>query len=249
MLPPPKDGVKYVVSWQEHENASLPDSIRNREDVEVYRYEEKGLSNNRNNAIEHCRGDVVLISDDDLVYHPDFACRILNTFKNNPDLDLGVFKINFLRPKSYPVKKCKLRLPLPKNYYCSSVEIAFRREKVSRLKFWNKIGLGNTELVCGEDELFLIAALKHNYNCFFINEEIASHLTESTGDKLNDGILRGQGFIMGVIYPYSSLIRLPLKAYRTSKTKESPFFHILWQLIRGNIKSYFYKKSIPAECL
>ena len=61
MLPPPQEGVKYVVSWQEHDDNPIPSELSSRADVEVYRLDKKGLSNNRNNAISHCKGDIILI--------------------------------------------------------------------------------------------------------------------------------------------------------------------------------------------
>ena len=65
MLLPPEEGVRYVVSWQEHGDAVLPEILKDRKDVAVFRLDKKGLSNNRNNAIANCTGDIVLISDDD----------------------------------------------------------------------------------------------------------------------------------------------------------------------------------------
>ena len=245
MLSSPKTGVKYIISWQEHENAEIPISVKERKDVEVFRLDKKGLSNNRNNAIDHCKGDIILISDDDLQYQGDFADKIIYAFEKNPEVDLGIFKVKFEKEKAYPEEDCQLNLPFPKNYYCSSVEIAFRREKVSALKFWDKMGLGNHLLECGEDELFLISAIKRSLNCRFFNEYIATHPLETTGNKISDGILRGQGFIIGLIYPYTSIFRIPLKAFRTYKTKKIAFFSTLLQLERGAFKSIFHWKKIP----
>lgn len=68
VLLPPREGVGYVVSWQDHRNARIPDAVAARDDVEVLRFDGRGLSANRNNALEHCRADIILIGDDDLVY-------------------------------------------------------------------------------------------------------------------------------------------------------------------------------------
>ena len=248
MLPAPQEGVKYIVSWQEHENVPVPESMEDRKDVEVYRLDLKGLSSNRNNAIEHCKGDIILISDDDLRFKPDFANKICNAFEDDKDVDLGIFKIDFFNGKDYPAEECRLILPFPKNYYCSSVEIAFRRKKLKSLKFWNKMGLGNEFLQCGEDELFLLSAIKRGYNCKFFNKEIAIHPQDSTGDKTSEGIHKGQGFILGLTYPFSSVFRIPLKAYRTGKTKKTAFLPVLFQLSKGYFYSILKSGKIPKEC-
>lgn len=208
--------------------------------MEVVRLDKKGLSNNRNNALDHCTADLVLIADDDLEYYPNFSDVIFETFaekeenKEN-DLDLAVFKIDFSPPKHYPSKDCRLKLPLPKNYYCSSVEIVFRREKFKERRFYPEIGLGNDRIQCGEDELFLISALKRNFSCKFINKSIGRHPSETTGQKVSSGILRGNGLIIRLIYPLSSILRLPLKAYRVNRKNKYPFLKALMYLIQGAV--------------
>ena len=60
------DGVRYVVSWQSHEEAPVPESLV-RDDVEIHRFDGRGISLNRNHAYDHCRADIVLNADDDLI--------------------------------------------------------------------------------------------------------------------------------------------------------------------------------------
>lgn len=233
MLPQPQEGVRYVVSWQEHEDTPIPESLMIRDDVDVYRLELKGLSNNRNNAINHCKGDIILVADDDLVYYPGFAEKIKEAYQRYPTMDLATFKFDYLNKKIYPPKDCKLKLPFPKNYYLSSVELTFRREKLKDLKFKKELGLGNKWLGCGEDEFFLIEAIKEGYDCRFVNETIGIHPLESTGDKVCPGILRGQGYVIRKIYPYSGILRIALKAKRLGKVTGGNFIKILYHLFQG----------------
>lgn len=233
MLLPPKEGVKYIVSWQEHGNEKIPEALSNRRDVEVYRLDVKGLSNNRNNAIKYCNSDIILIADDDLEYEPDFAEKIIKAFEENDGMDLGIFKVEFSNPKPYPLKNCRLTLPYPKNYFCSSVEIAFRRKSLHGLKFWDKMGLGNDILGCGEDELFLLSAIKRGYDCEFINQTIGRHPAETTGDRVNGQILRGQGYIIRLLYPFTFPIRIGLKAMRMPPQNDIKFLKALFELGKG----------------
>ncbi|MCH5229372.1 MAG: glycosyltransferase [Muribaculaceae bacterium] len=242
---PPSPGIRYVVSWQDHNNTPLPQSISSRNDVRVFRYDETGLSNNRNNAINHCESDIVLISDDDLQFHSEAIKKIAEIFKDRPEMDIAVFKIKFPLTKKYPEKEQKLSLPLPKGYYASSVELAFRRSQIGNLRFWPELGLGNSFYQAGEDELFLISAIKRGLNVRFIDLEIAIHPTMSTGDKVSPGILRGQGFIMGILYPFSSLARIPVKAYRNYKSRKSTFWLSLKELGKGYLHSVKKTKTIP----
>lgn len=239
MLPEPRPNVRYVVSWQAHEDAEIPDSLADRRDVEIHRLDIKGLSNNRNNAIQHCKGDIILIADDDLAYLPDFSDTILKTFKDNPELDLATFKIDFAKKKDYPKEDVRLEFPLPKNYYVSSVEIAFKRDSLKGNLFSPELGLGAPLMNCGEEEIFLLNAIKGKKECRFINRTIASHREDTTSNKITSGVLRGQGFVMAAYYPFTFPFRLILKAYRLGKNKQAFFFKSLPPLFQGSFKRIF----------
>lgn len=229
--------VNYVVSWQEHQDAPLPDYLKNRKDVKVFRLRERGLSNNRNNALDHCTSDVVLIADDDIIYYENSFQRILKVYEERPELDLATFKFRYPNEKKYPESDVRLKLPFPKYYYGSSIEVTFRRSKINGLRYWPGLGLGAKEMESGEDEFFIVSAIKRGYNCWFINEYIGTHPNLTTGDKCTEGTLKGQGFIIGMIYPVTSLLRIVLKAYRTAKCNKKPLGKVLNPLVKGWLKS------------
>ena len=233
ILPPEEKCVRYIISWQEDEGYPIPETFSKRGDVEVYRFEKKGLSANRNNAISKCKGDIVVIGDDDLQYHPDFIEIIRKAYNDNPQQDILLFKVDFDNPKTYPVKDCNLEWPLPQNYYCSSVEISFRREKIGELRFQEDIGLGIPGYECGEDELFLWEAIKKRLHCRFINKSIATHKGATTGEKNRSGVIRGQGYVIRKMYPVTFILRLLLKAYRLSWNKDVSFYPTLKCLFQG----------------
>lgn len=247
MLPSQKEGVNYIVSWQEHDETPIPSEILQRSDIKVYRLDKKGLSNNRNNAINHCRGDIILIADDDLEYYNDFDIKIRKAFQEDNSLDLALFKVKYSKTKNYPENSCHLNYPLPKNYYAASVEIAFRRKKLPKLRFWEKMGLGNPLLSCGEDELFVAAAVKQGKTCYFINETIASHPHSTTGEAANPGILRAQGFLTKAIYPFSAFLRIPLKAIRLKKNINYSLWKSLKYLSKGALLKTRLWNTIPPE--
>lgn len=244
---PEQPNVNYVVSWQEHANADIPVSLLKRGDVKILRYDIKGLSNNRNNAIDHCTGDILLIADDDLNYRKDFAASVIKPFAINPTLDMALFKIEFKNKKSYPRQECEIKLPLPKNYYVTSMEIAFRRESFRDLRFYPELGLGAADMHCGEEELFLISAIKRGLNLRFIDKIIAGHPEETTGDKVSEDILRGQGFVIGALYPFTWWMRVPLKALRNFKSKKSSLAMSLRYLAQGAVRYKTSRKSIPKK--
>ena len=141
VLLPPQPGVRYVVSWQRHENAPIPTALL-RPDVEIHRFDGVGLSNNRNNALDHCTADVILIADDDLTYLPGAFNEILRVFSENPGLDFATFRSEKDGNPVYPKTETRLRNPLPKNYYAVSIEMALRRSSAGNLRMCPELGLG-----------------------------------------------------------------------------------------------------------
>lgn len=240
----PKENVRYIVSWQQHENAIVPEALKQRKDVEIHRFDIKGLSNNRNNAIDHCRGDIVLIADDDLEFSPDFSQKIIKVYQENPYLDLALFRVDFKNNKSYPEAITKLELPLPRGYFVSSIEITMRRESIRDLRFFPGLGLGAPKMHCGEEELFVTSAIKRGLDCRFYPVEICAHPEDTTGNGNSPEIWRAQGFIIHRIYGASSLLRIPLHAYRHSDGVMN-FIKGLKYLSEGVLYSLRKWKSIP----
>lgn len=244
MLLPPAEGVRYVVSWQRHEGLEPPGSLL-RDDVLLLRLDGVGLSRNRNNAIRHASADIILFADDDIEYLPDVISWVRSAFAMNPAADIILFKAIYPHAKRYPEASCPLRLPLPKGYYVSSIEIACRRQSLGDLRFCESLGLGAPVLTAGEDEYFIYSALRRGLQCRFENETICRHPGPSTGSggAISDGALRASGCLISIFYPHTTFLRLPLKAWRASASygsglpRPKRFLHALRCLIEGALLS------------
>lgn len=153
---PVVDGVEYIVSWQSHENQPIPDSIADREDISVHRTNSHGLSNNRNNAIKHSVGEIILIADDDLIYTSKQLEAVINTFKTHPHVEMAIFQHDGFLRKTYPPQMICLNHNIPRFFSPASVEIAFRRKTIEQagLQFSPDFGLGTDYFTAGEDDLF-----------------------------------------------------------------------------------------------
>lgn len=234
MLLEPINGVRYVISWQSHENAPLPRGL-NRPDVEVHRFDGKGLSPNRNNALDHCRGDIVLFSDDDLTYFPQGIQDLRRAFKDRPELDFATVISRHGSMARFPKQRQRLSRKLPKGYYVTSFEIAFRRLSAGHLRCREQFGLGSPQLHGGEDELFLYDAICQGLNCQFLPIEICAHPHDSTGTKsrLTPQNLMAQGAVIAIMNPRTKWLRLPLKAWRVWRHGQSAPATALYYLIRG----------------
>lgn len=231
---PVVDGVRYIVSWQNHGNAPIPASLM-RDDIEIYRFSQPGLSLNRNNSLDHCSADIVLIADDDIIYTADELKSVIHTFTANPDVDLATFKADMPAAPAFPSESCVLQEPLPKGYWVASFYIAFRRQAIGNLRFHPELGLGSPRLHGAEDELFLLSAIRRKLRCRYFPIVICTHPNLSTGTKatFTAGNLRAAGCYITIAYPTTFPVRLLLKAWRISRNRQSGFFRALRYLFSG----------------
>lgn len=243
LLLPPAEGVRYVVSWQRYSGVDMDDALSARGDVDIYRYDGMGQSGNRNNSLEHCSADIVILADDDIIYSHEAVSCIRDIFGSDPSLDLVTFRASYPYSKPYPESSCRLTLPLPGNYWVSTFEISFRRCRLGDLRFNPQFGLDSPLFGCGEDEMFLISAIKRGLDCRFFPLTICRHPEETTGCRISPSILRAQGVLMSVVYPYSLFLRIPLKAWRVSRRYGMNLFLSLRYLISGALKKGRLLKS------
>lgn len=240
MLMPENDGIKYVVSWQDHSNAPIPQSILERNDVSVFRFEEVGLSPNKNNALDHCKSEIIYFTDDDVELSPEGIDMLRKAFKNNPSVELATFRSKHGDMSRFPAVETTLTLKYPKEYTVCGIEIAYRQSTQPRLRYCHEFGFGeNIMMHGGEDEMLLYSAIKRGIKCRFFPITICSHLHPSTGSKkhLSDKNLRSMGCVIQLHYPKTSIVRVPLKAWRLFKNDQSGFFKALRYLSGGALSA------------
>lgn len=228
-------GVHYWVSWQMHENLPVPESLASRKDVTVLRADSIGSSNNRNNLLEQASGEIFLIADDDLRYTPDQLSSIIKTFDDNPEVDYASFMYTGADAKSYPPVSCSLR-PIPKYFSQTCFEVAIRcNEETAKLRFNTYFGIAAPTLCAAEDEIFLLQAVRSGLNCRFFPIVITHHAGLTTGKRrITDyGVLKASGAVIFIQYPFTAVLRVPLKAWRLSKSGQAPFCKSLWYLCKG----------------
>lgn len=228
------DGVRYIVSWQNHCDAPIPASLM-RDDVDIYRFNHQGLSLNRNNSLDHCSADIVLIADDDIIYTAERLKSVIRTFTDKPDVQLATFMADMPGAPVFPEESCALGEPLPKGYWIASFHIAFRRRSIGDLHFHPEFGLGSPRMHGSEDELFLLSAIRRKLNCRYFPIEICVHPNQSTGTKavFTPENIRATGCYIALAYRSSFAPRLVLKAWRLSRNRQSGFLRAMRYLISG----------------
>lgn len=240
----PHQDITYLVSWEQTSGKShiaIPEALQ-RPDVRIVTLSGKGLSRNRNNAIDNANGDICLIANDDVKYGYLKVSRVLDVFEEHPTLDLATFKYESeSQHKDYPSFSFDLRHK-PHNYSIYSVEIAFRRTSIQgKLKFNEFLGLGIPEFGSGEDELFILDSLNANLNCKFFPIEIVTQ-NKNSASVIQDAdmsTVKAKGMLLRIYYPNSYLLHYAMAAHRLNQEHGIGFFKAFNNMMRG----YKYAKK------
>lgn len=229
------EDVSYVISWQNHKENPIPEELI-RPDIHIFRFDLTGQSRNRNNALRHCSSDIVLISDDDVTYEKAGIKEMMKTFESNDNsFDIATFRSIHGDIGRFPCESVNLNDNWPKGYHVSGIEIALRRNRCTGLKFCPEFGLASPKLHGAEDEMFVLSAIKRGLRCRYFPVTICSHPHESTGTKSRLSIpnMRAAGCYIALRWPISSLVRLPLKAWRIFRNGKSSLPRALWAVASG----------------
>lgn len=230
--------VRYVISWQDHRDMAVPEEISQRDDIDVFRTDTRGLSLNRNNSFLHCTADIILIGDDDLIYNAEGLQSVIRCFEEHPEVDVATFRSQHDNLSGYPTESTKLGHRLPKGYCIISFETAFRRS--TGLRCCPELGLGSTRLHAGEDEMMVLSAIHRGLHCQYFPVTICEHPGVSTGYKMRPTAanIRAAGCVIALTYGFSTLLRIPLKAWRLWRYNNAPLLSALWHLSSGAIAAH-----------
>jgi glycosyltransferase involved in cell wall biosynthesis len=240
----PARSVSYLVSVQSLNRPFpvIPDGLK-RPDVEISLLDGSGVSANRNNALRHATGEIVVIGDDDIGLKPEYPERILGVFQQNANVDVACFQIltTELKPyKTYPVSVTNLSsLKSLKNI--SSIEIAFRRKKIQEKSIWfdERFGLGRPAN-CGEEFLFLSECLKNGLTIRFFPVYVVEHPSESSSnmrpfyDETHLFVSGAQNYVLYGTLAYVWNLASLFVRWRTLKKAKIPFQYFIAKKTEGS---------------
>lgn len=231
VLMSPRSDVRYVVSMQwtrEAMRERVPKVLREREDVTVTFLEGKGLSRNRNHALEMATGDVVLMADDDNRYNEGLINNIFEAYEENRGADVIFFQALDLEGK--PLHR------YPADYVCS-VEMTFRREV--KVRFDERFGLGSGRFCAGEEEVWRKDARDAGYHILQVDKPIVMTPKETTGRNFlgNKDLQKTKGATFRYVYGTGNAV------WRSVKEAGWWMVHrganpvpILWNMLQGLVE-------------
>lgn len=235
----PAPGVSYLVVWQMPgltHSAVIPPEL-DRPDINVIISDSRGLSVSRNIAIDASGSDVCLIADDDTVILPEAFDRVREVFAAADAPDIALFRI-VGKNKKYPSSPVRVSRRLPRGYWVTSSEIAFRTRSVGgKLRFRPDFGLGAPRFTAAEEAFFIADALRLGLTVDMVPVGICIQPSPSSGERPyapDGGFAASQGAYIRYVHGFlSGLPRLALFSWRAFRTHKAPFFHTLDHAFQG----------------
>jgi len=179
--------------------------ISEHEKVKVINSSEKGLSKSRNLALANATKELLVITDDDLIFKPDFESKIttaFNHFENPAMVRFCSEKTENVLMQKYP-KQRKQMLNWLDILNTISFEIVVKRTQLKnkQIHLDERFGLGST-FGAGEEQVFLSTIKKAGLNLCFEPQVLVVHLQPTTTHKISiEQKYYIQGAVLTAIFP------------------------------------------------
>lgn len=150
--------------------------------IQSFSMAERGVGLNRNTALLHATGDIVLFSDEDICFYDDYKEKVISAFEKNRDADLITFnfKVHESRATYYNTKERRIRWHNYGRYPTFAVAAKLDALRKANVSFSLLFG-GGAKYSNGEDSLFLRDCLKCGMHMYASTEEIGEEVfREST---------------------------------------------------------------------
>lgn len=129
----------------------------------------KGVGLNRNIGLQYATGDILIFSDDDIIYYDGYENIIAKAFDELPDADVIIFGMRYLKNgEVYTVDKYRTqKLHFWNGLRFGTFQIAVRSISMlkANLHFSHLFG-GGCIYSAGEDSLFLMDCFRHKLNLY-----------------------------------------------------------------------------------
>lgn len=232
-------------------NQITDDSVLNKKIVDrennitMMNFNEIGLSKSRNRGLENSNTDIVLLTDDDVVFKPNCDDIIRNAFEENKDADIITFQVK--TPEGELFKNYS-KVPFRHNkrsiLKVSSIEIAIKKDAVDkyRVKYDEDFGLGS-KYVSGEENIFLIDCIKKGMNIIYEPKVINIHPKETSGNDLDLKAIYSKGALFYRMFGISSILMSVYFVIKKRKILKNGLFKSICYIYKGIFDYRIYKKD------
>lgn len=195
--------------------------------IQCFCMAERGVGRNRNTALLHATGDIVLFSDEDIRFYDDYEKQVLKAFEKNSDADIITFnfKVDASRATYYNREERRIRWYNYGRYPTFAVAAKLEALRKANVSFSLLFG-GGAKYSNGEDSLFLKDCLKAGLHLYAVTAEIGEEVYRKSTwfSGYNKKFFTDRGVLYHFLYgrmakPFS--LRF-LYAHKTEMCKEIP---------------------------
>ena len=204
--------------------------------------DQRGLSRSRNLALRKATAEICLVADDDLVYLDGYDQMVLDAFEKFPKADIITFQVVGIERLFKQYAKYPRRLRYLTSMKVSSVEIAFRTERIRQagISFNDRFGAGSKYRM-GEENIFLFECLRNGLKIQYVPLALAKlHIGGSSWfEGYTSRYFRDLGAAytaMSRLGSYALIFQFALRKY--SLYKESVGFATAIKYMFGGRKEY-----------
>ena len=166
-----------------------------------YDFKEKGVGLSRNNALLRATADIVLFSDEDIVYEDGYADKILAEFEKHPGADILLLNMDVAEDRATYHTEAETTV---KWYNCGrypTYSFAIRREKLHRFNItFSLLFGGGAKYSNGEDSIFIRDCLKKGMKAIAVPVTIGKEMPRPS--TWFEGYTEKFFFDRGVLYRY-----------------------------------------------
>ena len=188
--------------------------------IKALSMQEKGVGLSRTTALQRASADVVLFSDEDIVYETGYSEKVLKAFEDNPKADIILFNV-FVEEdrRTYWIDSAK-RVHWWNCGRYPAYSIAARTRCLHEVGLTYHLWFGGGALYsCGEDSLFLNEALKKGLKIMAVPITIGKEVTRAEGEASTwfSGYNKKFFYDRGVLYHYLYGSLAPVMTFRFLK--------------------------------
>ena len=171
--------------------------------IKCYSFNERGVGLSRNNALLRADADIILFSDEDIVYEDGYADAVLKAFEENPQADMLIFNMDVAEDRAtyHTTDMCRVH-----RWNCGrypTYSMAVRREAVIRRNItFNLLFGGGARYSNGEDSLFIQECLKKGMKIYALPIMIGREIPRPSTwfDGYNDKFFYDRGVLYRYLY-------------------------------------------------
>lgn len=203
----------------------------------------KGVGLNRNIGLIYSSAEILMFSDDDMVYYDDYEKIVVEEFANNSDADMIIFDIDYYNGEKKRSDVCNnedKRLHLYNSLKYGTCSVAIRRKALLRanLSFSTLFG-GGCIYSHGEDSIFITEAFKKRLNVYSSSKKIGKNINRGSSwfSGYHEKYFYDQGAMLACAFPKLKKL-LQLYFIIRMRGMSQCDVYTMWKMMSKGIKNY-----------